>query len=360
MTVRGSVDPEAIGVTLMHEHIMMDAGDMTEPAEQLNLRSAFDCPVCMDRLFALRRTNLAFIRANALLDDEQLAIQEVQRFAREGGHTIVDLTNIGIRRDARALRRISQAADVHIVMGGGVYVDSTHPDWVRDATIEALEELFTREIIRGVGDTGVRCGIIGEIGTTGKSPPSWVKTGHISKSEEKVLRAAGRASVRTGLAVNVHLDPRGQGAFTVLDILESEGVPSGRVVLSHMDIIHDHDLDYSREVAKRGAVVEFDCFGREYYDHSWDQDGKDYFFGTDVWRVEAIVKLVTEGYGDQLVISHDLAMRMDLHRYGGQGYDHILVNIVPMLRRAGLGERALAKILIGNPRRVLTADWHEE
>jgi phosphotriesterase-related protein len=286
-----------------------------------------------------------------------LAVEEVQRFVDEGGGTIVELTSIGAQRDPRALRRISRAANVHIVMGGGVYYGPAHPEWVRAATVEALEELFTQEVFAGVGDTGVRCGIIGEIGTSGDmGPPSWEKRGHITQDEEKVLRAAARATFRTGLAINVHLDPRGKGGFRVLDILESEGVPADRIVLSHLDIVHDHDLDCSREVAKRGAVVEFDCFGREYY----GMFGEDYFFGSDAWRVESVAKLVSEGYEDQIVISQDLAVKMDLHRYGGQGYDHILVNVVPMLRRAGISDAVLTKILVENPRRILTADWDEE
>jgi phosphotriesterase-related protein len=357
MTVRGPVDPEAVGITLMHEHILVDWSDLVEPPEEATLRSVWATPVTMDKLFFLRRGKMSLIRENLILDDESLAVEEVERFAREGGDTIVELTSLGVRRDPRALRRISQAAGVHIVMGGGVYVGSAHPEWVRDATVDALADFFTREVFAGVADTGVRCGIIGEIGTSGvEGPPSGAKQGHITQGEEKVLRAAAQASLRTRLSVSVHLDPRGKGAFTVLDILESEGVPVDRIVLSHLDIVHDHDLDYIREVAKRGAVVEFDCFGREYY----GMVGEDYFFGSDAWRVESVAKLVSEGYEDQIVISQDLALKIDLHRYGGQGYDHILVNVVPMLRRAGVSDAVLTKILVENPRRILTADWDEE
>ena len=118
-----------------------------------------------------------------------------------------------------------------------------------------------------------------------------------------MLRAAGRASRATGVAVSVHLDLRGQGAFRLIDILEDEGVEPQRMVMGHMDLVPD--LEYHLAVPARGAVVEYDCFGREYYTEelgglSW---------GHDSWRVQAIATLVGEGYVDQLVLSQDVALK---------------------------------------------------
>ena len=117
-----------------------------------------------------------------------------------------------------------------------------------------------------------------------------------------------------------------------------------------------YELDYHRAVLKRGAFVEYDCFGREYYT---DELGG-LSWGHDSWRVEAIATLVSEGYVEQLVLSQDVALKMDLCRYGGNGYGHILRTIVPWLRRDGVTDDALVTMLVENPRRILTIDWDNE
>jgi phosphotriesterase-related protein len=69
---------------------------------------------------------------------------------------------------------------------------------------------------------------------------------------------------------------------------------------------------------------------------------------------------VLEGHGERLVLAHDVAMKIDLRRYGGNGYAHVLASVVPVLRRAGMPEQAIQLMLVENPRRSLTVDWAEE
>jgi phosphotriesterase-related protein len=161
-----------------------------------------------------------------------------------------------------------------------------------------------------------------------------------------VVRAAARASLATGAAVSVHLDPRGQGAFDVLDVCREEGLPADSVILGHLD--HVPDVDYHRRVADAGAWVQYDNFGREYY---WDS--AEVYWNNDDWRVRALAALVDAGHVRQLLVSQDVALKMDLRTYGGYGYDHILRDIVPALRRAGLEQSDIETILIDNPRRAL-------
>lgn len=353
MTVLGPVDPEHVGVTMMHEHIVIDLScNFVEP-QDASVRALMRAPVTTDILWLLRRRPFSVTLDNMVIGDEELAAKEVGYYWNEGGETIVDCTSIGIGRDPRALYRVSRATGVHVVMGAGCYMENAHPPWVRDLDIEQLTQIFVRDVLVGVDGTGIRSGIIGEIGTSGVEKGSSEKKGHITAEEEKVLRAAGRASVETGAAVSVHLDLRGQGAFRIIEILEDEGVPRDRMVMGHMDLLPD--LDYHREVAKLGVVLEYDSLGREYHSEelglSW---------GNDVWRVRALAALVAEGYADQLVLSQDIALKMDLRHYGGVGYAHILASVLPMLRGEGIPEQAIHKMLIENPRRVLTVDWDEE
>jgi phosphotriesterase-related protein len=206
-----------------------------------------------------------------------------------------------------------------------------------------------KEIQEGVGDTGIRPGIIGEIGTSGVEQETGLRTGDVSRQEEKVLRAAARASLQTGLAVSVHLDPRGQGGFRVLGILTEEGMSADRIILGHMD--HVPDLDYQLAMLDRGVYVEFDNFGREYY---WD--AQNVYWNNDHWRVTTLAELVKRGYLRQLLISQDVALKMDLRAYGGYGYDHILVDIVPALLRNGLTRDDIAMLMVTNPAKVLPCD----
>ena len=351
LTIRGPIDPAEVGPTLMHEHLMVDLSCNFVHPTDASCRSLLHAPVTIDMLALLRRRPFSVTLENMVLGDEALACEEVARFHDEGGQTVVDATCIGIGRDPRALHRISRASDLHVVMGAGCYMENSHPDWVRDASVEQLTEIFERDVTVGVEGTPFRSGIIGEIGTSGVAKGSEEKHGDITPQEEKVLRAAGRAAQATGVAVSVHLDLRGQGAFRVIDVLADEGVDPQRMVMGHMDLVPD--LDYHRAVLKRGAFVEYDCFGREYYT---DELGG-LSWGHDSWRVAALATLVSEGYVDQLVLSQDVALKMDLCKYGGNGYGHIMRTIVPWLRRDGITDDELVTMLVENPRRILTIDW---
>src|SRR5688572_14837833 len=150
MTVCGPVDPEAIGVTMMHEHLLIDQSCNFWAPDAASLRGMMHAPVSVEMLSLLRRCPLSVTLDNLILHDEELAAEEVGWYYREGGQTIVDCTNIGIGLDPRALYHISRATGVHIVMGGGCYTENSHPPWVRDATLEDLTERFVRDVTIGV------------------------------------------------------------------------------------------------------------------------------------------------------------------------------------------------------------------
>src|SRR5262249_14068262 len=156
-------------------------------------------PVDMSMLYELRRRPFSTTVDNVVLNDVELCIEELQHVVRGGGRTIVDPTTINIGRDPRALQRISRATGLNIVCMTGFYVANAHPDWVAEMDADALAALMVREIVDGIDDTGVRPGAIGEIGVTG-IPKGWgrKKIAAIAPEEEKMLRAAARASLQTG------------------------------------------------------------------------------------------------------------------------------------------------------------------
>jgi phosphotriesterase-related protein len=282
---------------------------------------------------------------NLRLDDADLAAQEVGRLASVPGAAIVDLTPgwvLDLRRRTADLPEISRRTGVHIVAGCGLYVHNAHPAWAESASVQKLTDMLVGELRDGVEDTGIRPGIIGEIGTS--DPPT--------SREMRVVSAAGRAGAATGSAVNIHVDPFGRHALAVIDALLEEGMPADRIVISHLDSYLALDYDYHCSIAATGAVLEFDNFGLEHYT---TQVGRGLLRNrTDLERIEALARLLDDGLAGQIVLGVDVYTKAQLRRYGGSGYDHILTHIVPALREHfGATQEQIDQMLLHTPRRVL-------
>jgi phosphotriesterase-related protein len=166
MTVCGAVPLDALGTTLMHEHLLLDARSWwhrpKEP-ERLHLASA---PVHAGILGELRMDPFVNLD-NCRLDDEKLAIAELLPFKELGGATVVDPTCRGIGRDPLALKRISEATGLNVVMGAGYYLQGSHAPAVAAMSADAIADEIVRDALEGVDDTGVRIGLMGEIGISG-------------------------------------------------------------------------------------------------------------------------------------------------------------------------------------------------
>ena len=347
MTVMGPVPAESLGVTLMHEHLLIDVSYKWQQPVEASLRAFAEEKVSLKNFGYLSR-NLGAMKDNLRLTDVDQAAEEAREFKKVGGGTIVDVTPIGIGRDPRALRAISTISGVHVVTCCGYYIKNSHPASIASRDVESLTEEMIGEIRNGIGNTGIRPGIIGEIGL---GEPMYVK-GHtgdeMHADEERVLRAAGRAQRATGLAVTVHIYNYRPNALALmaLDILEAEGADPKRVVICHLDA--RIDTDYAARVMDRGAYAEFDTFGIENYN-----DGSLGQFPRDIERIDALVELCGRGYVDRLVLSHDVCTKMQTCAYGGWGYAHLSRNIEPRMRKAGLTESDIAEMRVDNPRRIL-------
>jgi phosphotriesterase-related protein len=172
----------------------------------------------------------------------------------------------------------------------------------------------------------------------------------VRPEEERVLRAAALAARESGLAISVHLHPWGRAGMRVLDVLLSEGVPPGRVALGHLNTAWD-DEPYLRSLAERGASLVFDLFG---FDHSLIGVGR--WAPADLDVARTVVSLVAAGYGEQVMISHDIGVRSRLVAYGSWGYAHIPRHVVPLLLELGLDGAAVSQIVVANPARMLTVE----
>jgi phosphotriesterase-related protein len=276
---------------------------------------------------------------NCALDDEPLAIAELGRFAELGGRTVVDPTCRGIGRDPQALVRISQATGLQIVMGAGYYLQSSHPPELASMSADTIADQIVAEALEGVEGSGVRIGLIGEIGVSSD----------FTADEQRSLRGAARAQKRTGLPLMVHLPGWFRLAHRVLDIVEAEGADIRHTVLCHMNPSHD-DFAYQSSLATRGAFVEYDMIGMDY----WYAD-QAVQCPSDGDNARGIKRLIEAGHLDRILLSHDVFLKMMLTRYGGFGYGYILRHFLPRLRRFGVAEAELATLMTDNPKRVFAA-----
>ncbi len=338
MTVNGPIAADALGITLMHEHILNDCRcwwHAPKTPERQYLAGGF---VCIEILGELKQDPFVN-KHNITLDDEPLAISELRAFAIEGGQTVVEPTCRGIGRNPLALRRIAKAAGLNVVMGAGYYLGSSHPDEVAAMTVEDIASEIVREAVEGVEGTDVKIGLIGEIGVSSD----------FTTEEEKSLRGASQAQLRTGLPLMVHLPGWYRLGHRVLDIVEQEGADIRHTVLCHMNPSHD-DFSYQSELASRGAFIEYDMIGMDYF--YADQQVQ---CPSDEEAARAIVRLAEAGYLDRILLSHDVFLKMMLTRYGGNGYAYILRHFLPRLERHGLDRAALDQMMRANPRAVFDA-----
>ena len=243
-TVLGEIPADRFGITMCHEHLLVDQGHISfRPPERPEDLPLADRPVALD-IFGWLQWNWMSNHDNLILDSESLAIDELRMYKRAGGDSLVDCTLPGIGRDPEGLVRISRAAELNIVMGTGYYVGPTYPTKVAAMSEDDITAEIIREFREGVGETGIRAGSIGEIGS---SVP-------MAEEEKKVFRAAGRAQAELGCGLTTHPARVRESPFEIIELLRSVGADLTRVVIGHIDRTVP-DLDGLKEIAAAGSPV---------------------------------------------------------------------------------------------------------
>lgn len=247
----------------------------------------------------------------------------------------MEVTTRGLGRDPEALRRISALSNVHVVMGAGWYVQEFRPQHEQDIAMEQMTEQIVREVLHGVGDTGIRAGLIGEIGMS--SP--W------SPCDEVNLRASARAQVATGAALMIHPGRDASDLARYFEVLDEEDVDLSRVVISHVErtIFTAEGLC---ELAARGTKLAFDLFGHEMSHYPLS----DIDMPNDARRVQLISELADAGHLDQVLISQDIYRKTALRRWGGEGYGHVMSRVLPLMRRRGFTQSDINTLVVDTPR----------
>lgn len=297
VTVTGEVPSNDIGAVLMHEHIMCDLYRVSGNSDHL-------------------------------LDDVGLAISELRHLDATPVRTVVDVTSVGLGRDLETLREIAVATGLNIVAGCGWYRDPYLPPQVFETTSDGLADILISEIDEGAGDTGIRPGIIGEIGAY-RNP--------MTPAEERVLRAGGFAHLQTGVPIYTHA-ARSTVGIEQARILLRMGVPPERIVIGHSDTVPRKE--YWSQLLDMGVTLGFDTVRPH--------------FPYDVKvRIAGLVWLAERGSLDSVVVSNDVCFRSHLRAFGGGGYPYCATDFFDSLREAGFGDQEFRTIFDENPVRLL-------
>jgi phosphotriesterase-related protein len=208
-------------------------------------------------------------------------------------------------------------------------------------TEEEIADEIVRDITAGAGDTGVRSGVIGEIGCT--EP--------LSDGERKVLRAAARAQKETGAPLMIHPPFNDELALEVVRILNDAGADLGHTVICHVNV-YGFGQDTCREIMKAGCYIGYESFGNLGYPHLYL--GRLLQHRSDLDYIDAIMRMIDGGYIKQILVSHDICFKDFLRAYGGHGYAHILENAMPVMKIRGMPEEQLNTLFIENPGEYFT------
>ena len=338
-TVLGEIDADSLGITLTHEHLLASTDfRFVEPADA-GARRLAHMPVCPENISWLRHNEFGNPHNMRLLDEDE-AIEEVMHFKKEGGGTIVEVSNVGMGRDPQGLARISRVTGLNVVMGSGYYVGQAQAPEVDARSEQEMAEEIVADIEVGVGGTGIRAGIIGEIGA------SWP----LSDREGKSLRAAVRAQQQTGAAIVIsQVSGTASSLLEAIRTLDSAGADVSRVVASHIDR-RVLSLSERLELARTGCYLGYDLFGRNDLSASSSSASTTL---CDRERIEQIIELIEAGHLARVLMAHDHCLKTQLLRYGGDGYAHILRTVVPQMVARGLRREQIDVILVENPKRLL-------
>ncbi len=357
MTVCGPIEPDALGVTSMHEHVLCDgmfARNRYEAFLPPDPPVAPDDPVRLDNLGILRH---AFILSKdaVMLTEEDVLSKEASMFKQSGGSALVDMSVPGIRYDIAGTKRISEQSGVHIIASTGLYsADSWSPEF-RDMNLNQRVGFMMDEAKNGIEGSGIY--------------PGHIKVALDVDNQEQELesiRAGARVSLDTGLSMTVHqgMGTSAEAGLEILRVLKEENADLSRVILAHNDknfvetsldvLVHDPSswklkLDMARKLLDQGVNLSIDLFG-----HQWDAESLGIVVPTDWQSLAGLISLIKEGYTDQLVLGTDSFMKLQFRAYGGEGYCRLTEFVIPTLERLGVSGESIKAMTVVNPTRLLS------
>lgn len=308
-TVRGAVQADRLGTTLMHEHIFVLA-----PEALQNWGHAFG-PCYWDE--------------EARVED---AVAKLRRLREAGVRTIVDPTVPGLGRFIPRIQRLNEQVDLNIVVATGIYAFLEMPGFLAWRPARVIADLFVRELLHGIDDTGVRAAFL----------KCAVEHHGLAGDVPRILEAIALAAVETGAPVMVHTNAAHRTGLTALRALTESGVDPTKIVIAHAG--DSNDLDYLEAIADTGAWLGCDRFGIEHFNPLED-------------RIATLLKLLERGYADRIHLSHDAACFYDFMvgdpAFADENPDYLLISeqVIPRLLEAGVPREQIDQMMVANPAR---------
>jgi predicted metal-dependent phosphotriesterase family hydrolase len=299
-TVRGPIDPEAVQKTMIHEHLVFDLSGVRQEKDR-----------------------------DSMLEDSPEMDREIKEIIESGCNTVVEVSNIGMGRNAKSLRDIAQKHNLNIIASTGFYKESVYPQFVFEKTVEELADIMIREVMEGMDETTIKAGLIAEIGSS---------LHEITRTEEKVFEAAILAHKKTGAPISTHCEIGTMGKGQ-LEIFQKSNLEMNRISFGHQDL--NEDLKEQIFLLQSGAFIQFDTIGKNSYRKDSD-------------KVDNLIELLDRGYEDQIMLSCDITRKSHMMAYGGYGYNHLFENFIPALIEKGVTNEILDKMLVQNPRKFLS------
>ncbi len=351
MTVLGPINPEELGFTTMHEHVMMDGGWVLRKRYNTQLpsnddRYTADDPVSLSNIGLIKR-NFMTNWDGLSFDDEVMMLGEVQDFQKSGGKSILELSVPGIRTKVPTIKEIAKKTGAHIIISTGLYTGDSWPDKYLSMGEDEIYSYMMDEVKNGVESTGIKPGHLK------------IAVHSLTGKEESALRAADKVANETGLSLTIHCDDGRQ----VVEVLKSEGMDVSRAVIAHvagafgirdMKLLITHPelynlrLEYIKELLDTGVNISL-----EFSPGNVESEDQNRIVIPDWLRLAGIVKLLDQGYANQIVFGTDTCAKVMTRRYGGEGYCRLTRFAIPKLRECGVSDYHIRTITEKNPARIL-------
>lgn len=297
-SVLGKLEPQELGVCACHEHLYVDLSRVKK-------------------------------NEDTCLQDIELVTEDLESFAALGGKAIVEVTNEGMGRDAEQLAEISRKTGLQIIASTGCYKDPFIPDDKKKWNRDQFAEWMITEIKDGIGETGIKPGVIGEIGSS---------LNEFKPIETELFHGAIEAAKTTKLPLSTHTT-LGTCALEQINLFQKEGLFLEKVIIGHQDLNTNDEIVL--EVLNSGAFAAMDTIGKENY--RADED-----------RIRSLLTFIEKGFEDQLLLSSDLTRKSHLKSLGGQGYDIVLRSFIPALKNHGVSGSIINKLLVANPQKAFS------
>jgi len=341
-TVLRTIEPNMLGRCLTHEHIALDfEGFHCSPPDEF--KEFLNKRISMETLGYVRLYPYSSLENVRFYDEStrEAVMKDIELYKKFGGNSIVENSSHGLKRNLEFMVELARSTGVNIIAGTGHYVHDLQDQSHAKMTVEQMTDLYSKEIITGIEVQGkgmVKCGFIGEVGSVYP----------IHDFEKRAIQATGEIQEVLGCGVSFHPGRDNKAPFEILRIYLEAGGKADKCVMSHLDRTI-FDIDELLEFSKFSCYMQYDLFGTEC---SFYQLNSAIDMPSDAQRINNLIKLINEGLANRILMSHDVHTKHRLTAYGGHGYHHVHMNILPRMFAKGVTVDQVEQMTVTNP-----ANW---